>query len=244
MASVKQKSERAGWAKRYQSALRRHVMPGGECNLQPASKLGRQAATLGMETLDVARIHEQALMTLVRPARSAQVIQRMISRAKKFFAETIVPIERTHRAARMADDRVSQLTRALRRRTVESSSSTRSLAKGVARRRAAEAALRESQNHLIKLLRLSRRQQHRMRDQTRVILSAQEDERRTTSRQVHDEIAQTLVAINVKLLTLRTSSKANTDNLENSIAATQRLVQESIQTIHRVAQKLGVNHEA
>jgi len=243
MASMKQKSERAGWAKRYQTALRRHITPGVACNLQSAARLGRLAATLGMETLDVARIHEQALMTLVLPVRSAQAIQRMISRAKKFFAETIVPIERTHRAARMADDRVSQLTRVLHRRTVESSSSMVSLKKGVAQRRAAEAALRESQKHLIKLLRLSRHQHRRLQVQTRVMLSAQEDERRKTSHQLHDEIAQTLVAINVKLLTLRLSAKASTDNLEKSIAATQRLVQESLQTIRRVAHKLGVRHE-
>ena len=37
---------------------------GPQASLQPAQELGREAVILGLETLDLARIHEQALATL------------------------------------------------------------------------------------------------------------------------------------------------------------------------------------
>ena len=82
-----------------------------------------------------------------------------------------------------------------------------------------------------------------MRHLTRKILSAQEDERQKTSRQLHDEIAQTLLAINVRLLTLKKAAKANTENLKKEIAETQRLVKQSVKTIQRLAHEFGVHHE-
>ena len=54
----------ARWSRRYQAALRQHLKQGPASRLQPALRLGRQAAALGLETLDVARIHEGALAAL------------------------------------------------------------------------------------------------------------------------------------------------------------------------------------
>ena len=62
---------------------------------------------LDLETLDLARIHEQALITLVLPGYSASARDAMVRRAGKFFAEAITPIEKTHRTAREANIRTS-----------------------------------------------------------------------------------------------------------------------------------------
>jgi signal transduction histidine kinase len=233
----------AGWFRRYQSELRKHVRFGPRSSRRGAQLLGLRAVALGMETLDVARFHVQALMRLASTGGSSRTTQKVIERAKIFFAETVVPIERTHGAAMKADVRVNQLTQRMRRRTAESSASTRRLERGIAQSKAAEAALMRSGKRRRRLLRESHRLQNRLQRQTRKILTAQENERQRTSRELHDEVAQALLAIHLRLLTLKTSAKANTGDLEKEIAQTQGLVQDSVKTIGWLAHEIGVNHE-
>jgi signal transduction histidine kinase len=83
------------------------------------------------------------------------------------------------------------------------------------------------------LVKESRRLQKHLRHLTHQILSAQEEERKKISRDLHDEIAQTLLGINVRLLTLKNGATANTESLQKEIASTQRLVKESVKTMSR-----------
>lgn len=73
--------------------------------------------------------------------------------------------------------------------------------------------------------------------------AARQSERQMLNRRIHDEITQTLVAINLRLLTMKKSVKDNTENLKKQIADTQRLVQQSRKPIYRLARKIIVNHE-
>jgi len=91
--------ETDGWSRRYQAALRRYLARGPETSLRPALVLGRRAVALGMETLDIARVHERTLAAVAEPGGSPVTRQRMIKQAGLFFAETIVPVEKTHPAA-------------------------------------------------------------------------------------------------------------------------------------------------
>ena len=139
-------------SRRYQLALRRHLKQGPRASLQPARGLGRQAMALGLETLDVARIHEAALASL--EASSSR--DGFVKRAEMFFAETITPIEKTHRAALKASTRLNQLTQALGRRTVDLAASGRHLKQGIAQRKAVEQALKKSAGHYARLVKESR----------------------------------------------------------------------------------------
>lgn len=232
-----------GWARRYRTALRAHLAQGPGSSLQPALGLGRQAVALGLETLDVARFHERALTTVVSPGGSSRTRQRMIERAKSFFAETIVPIEKTHRAALKADVRVNQLTQTLRRRTVESSASTRRLKRSIIQRHEAEESLKKSGDHHAQLLAESRRLQKHLRHLTREILSAQEDERQKTSHELHDEVAQNLIAIDLPLLKLKKAARVSTASLKKEIAKTQRLVKESAKKLNRFDSEFIIGHK-
>jgi len=228
------KAETVGWERRYQTALRRYLTQGVSAGLQPALRLGHQAAALGLETLALASIHEQVLASLVASGGAVKTRERVINRAKSFFAETLVPIEKRHGAAMKANVRVDQLAQALHRRTAESASSTRHLKRNIIKRQKAEAALKKSGADRAKLLRQSDRLHTLLREQTRKILSTQEKERQKTSLQLQDEVAQTLLAIDIGLLALKTAAKVNTRNFSKEIVNTQRLVRQSLKKINGV----------
>ena len=72
----------------------------------------------------------------------------------------------------------------------------------IAQRKAVEEALKKSERHYSELLEQSDRLQEQLRRLSRQILSAQEEERKEISRELHDVIAQTLTGINVRLAAL------------------------------------------
>jgi signal transduction histidine kinase len=227
-----------GLSREYQAALRKHLKRGRSVGLHAANGLGRRAATLGLETLDVARIHEQALIKLVLPGDSPAHRAATVRRAGIFFAQAVTPIEETHRTAQETTFRLGQINDALRQRTVDLVLSNRQLKQEVARRRLAEESLRKSEQHYAQLLEKSRQMQEQLRLLSRQLLSAQEEERKKISRELHDVIAQTLTGINVRLAALKKEAALNTKGLERNIARTQQLVQRSVNIVHRFAREL------
>jgi signal transduction histidine kinase len=80
--------------------------------------------------------------------------------------------------------------------------------------------------------------QEQLRLLSRQLLSAQEEERKMISRELHDQIAQTLTGINIRLASLKTESTLNTKGLQKKISSTQRLVEKSVDIVHRFAREL------
>ncbi len=239
-------NDKAGWCRRYKAELRKHLDQGHGAGVRSAHGLGLQAVKLGMEPLDLALVHEQALATVVKPVSSDGTRQRIVKQATRFFAEAIVPIEGTHRAALKAGVRVNQLMRALRRRTVESSASIRSLKRNILLREGTEQALRKSGKRQTRLLAELRCLQKRLRKLTNMSLSKQEDERQRMSRQLHDELAQGLIAIDLRLLSLKKAARASTTSFKKEIASTQRLVKESVKRMSRAGNEnsvIGIHNE-
>jgi signal transduction histidine kinase len=227
-----------GLSRRYQAALWNYLKPGPRSRLQPAHALGRSAMALGLQTLDLARFHEQALIALVLSEYSPGTRDRMIRQAGTFFAEAITPIERTHHAARHANGQLVELNKALQQRSADLIASNRQLQQEIVQRKSAEESLRKSEQHSGRLLEQSRRMQDELRLLSRQLLSAQEEERKKISRELHDEIAQTLSGINIRLGALKVEAAVNTKDLQKKITSTQRLVVRSVNIVHRFAREL------
>ena len=108
----------------------------------------------------------------------------------------------------------------------------------IVERHKAEKALQKSEAHYVQLFEQSRRMQDQLRHLSRQLLMAQEEERKRISRELHDEIAQTLVGINVHLASLKVKARVNVKNLMKRISQTQQLVENSVNTVHRFAREL------
>jgi signal transduction histidine kinase len=225
-------------SRRYRAALLTHLKQGRQASLEPARGLGGQALAAGLETLDLAKLHEQILVTEVLRGCPARKRTALIKQAGIFFAVAITPIERTHRNAREAAAQLKKFIETLSQRTVELAASNLELSLEITQRKAAEAALHKSEHHYSQLLKQSDELQEQLRRLSRQILSAQEEERRRISRELHDVIAQTLTGINIRLATLKKEASVSTNGLDRNIARTQRLVEKSVNMVHEFAREL------
>ncbi|MEO5959435.1 MAG: sensor histidine kinase, partial [Opitutaceae bacterium] len=64
------------------------------------------------------------------------------------------------------------------------------------------------------------------------------EERREISRELHDEVVQTLVGVNVELAALAKAASIGIKDLKAKIAHTQRLVKKSVDAVHQFAREL------
>jgi signal transduction histidine kinase len=122
--------------------------------------------------------------------------------------------------------------------TAELAAANLRLERETVRRKMAEESLQQSERHYIQLLAQSRQMQEQLRQLSHQILLAQEEERKKISRELHDEIAQTLAGINVYLAALQTEAAGNGRGLARNITRTQRLVEKSVDIVHRFAREL------
>jgi signal transduction histidine kinase len=213
-------------------------MQGKSAGLESAHGLGSEALAAGLQTLDLAKLHEQTLLTELLPIHPPRKRLALIRQAGRFFAAAILPIEKLHRSAQEATAHLKKIVESLSQRTVELAASNLELNLEINQRKAVEAALKKSKRHYSELLAQSDRMQEQLRQLSRQILSAQEDERKKISRELHDVIAQTLTGINIRLAALKKEAGLNTKGLNRSIARTQRLVEKSVDIVHQFAREL------
>ncbi len=230
--------KRADLSRLYHAALRHYLKRGAETDMEPARALGHQAVTQGLETLDIARIHEIAVATLIFSSYTPQTSGVLLGRAAAFFAEVLVPIEKTHRGASEANIHLNQIVKALGQRTLELADSVKELKLEILQRRAAEEALKTSELTTSQLLVKSLEMQEELRHLSRQLLSIQEEERRRISRELHDVIAQTLVGINFHVSTLALETEGKIGGLHQRIVNTQHLVEKSLEIVHQFAHDL------
>jgi PAS domain S-box-containing protein len=101
----------------------------------------------------------------------------------------------------------------------------------IKQRKVVEKELRESEQKTRQLL-------EQLRHLSRRILTVQEEERKRISRELHDEITQTLIGINVHLESLAHDSTTNVKDFHQKVAKTQKLVEHSVTIAHRFAEDL------
>ncbi|MEN6578060.1 MAG: ATP-binding protein [Phycisphaerales bacterium] len=150
----------------------------------------------------------------------------------------LAPTER--KWCRVAVSDISALKRAqeAQRRMEAVDAANRELRQEIVRRKAVEKAIEKSERYARQLLAKSLQLQKQLQHLSHQVLQAQEEERKRISRELHDDIAQVLTAISFHLAVLRKEAAPNGKNIKRKIAHTQRLVEKSVDIVHRFASQL------
>ncbi len=101
----------------------------------------------------------------------------------------------------------------------------------------AQDALQESKEHYMQLFREAQEMEENLRQLSHKVVTAQEEERKRISRELHDEIGQTLTAVNVCIAMLKKEAGADV-RLNAKVFAAQELLEQSVATVHRFAREL------
>jgi signal transduction histidine kinase len=235
---VVKKDVRRSLSLRYRKALKSHLLQANAVSKRRAIALGRAAQRGGLVTLDLAIIHEQAVVSLASNFDFSSLRNSVLCQTGLFFTQALLPLEQAHTAAREANRTLAARNQVLVRHTAALARGTRRLEREVARRKAAVVHVHEAKERYRLLFLESQVMQKKLRNLTRQIISAQEEERREISRELHDDVVQTLVGINVELSALGTGASVGLRALKTKIARTQRLVTNSVNAVHRFAREL------
>ena len=210
--------------RRYGAILRQYLKDQQEAVLEQAYELGRTAIATELGILDMARVHHDVLRELLRSAAGAERNGSVMKTAEAFLLESLSPFEALHRGFR-------QMNNELRERNGE-------LEAEIRERKRAEDALRQSEKHFERLFNEAQAMQDNLRDLSNKVLRTQEEERQRISRELHDEVGQSLTAISVTLATLNHPGAGQAGVSSQNLAQTQRLLQETMETVHGFARDL------
>jgi two-component system, NarL family, sensor histidine kinase DegS len=220
---------------RYVKGLRSYLRKASRAHAQEGLSLGRQAVALGLENLELAQIHQWAIDAL----KVSTGKRELITQAERFFAEATTPIVMLHSEASRNARELSRLKKTLRERTSALKLAHHSLQRNVARRQTTEAALKANGKHYNSLLKESHLVRDSLQHLTRKVLRAQEQQRSEISHELQDDIAQTLLGINVRLLLLRTKAGSGSQGISDELASTQRVVAASRRSVRNVTRRIG-----
>ena len=231
-------SKETQFSESYLTVLRSRLSRPARGGSAPARTLGLQALDAGLGAGEIARAHAKALRTLAPSRYAGNDGGAILRRAERFFLSALTPLEPGQGTMRKTAKRMRSLDALLRRSTAALSVAKQRLRFESARAQRAEVSLAEGAQHYRRLLAQSQNLQDQLRRMARRVLSAQEEERKNISRELHDEIAQVLTGINVQLSILKQDSKVNDTGLRKRIEHAQRFVEKSVTAVHRFAREL------
>jgi len=186
----------------------------------------------------LAKIHQGSLDSVKKEGLSALANKEQTQRSTAFFYSVVAPTEESRSTTSKTNIRLKESIKTLTRCTEDLTRSDKILLGEIAHRNKVEKSLRKSEHSSGLLLTQAREMQEEMRSLSRRTLTAQENERKRISRELHDVIAQTLAGINVRLAVLRSQSAASAEDFHKKIEFTERLVEQSVETVDRFASHL------
>jgi signal transduction histidine kinase len=231
------KLTRTDFSARYCTALRAHLRDPAGTSGAAALQLGKDALACKWPTSRVAHAHEAALQALYGPDSRSEGPGHH-KRTEHFFQQALAPFEVESRDRLAANQQLARDNAILRAQSAALVRGYRRFGRQMTRSNAEIAKSEQEKERYRQRLLESQRQQSKLHQLTRRIISDQESERKKISRELHDQVVQPLVGINVELAALSTGTGPAARALRRKIAHTQRVVKNSVQAVHRFARHL------
>jgi signal transduction histidine kinase len=224
----------------YHSALEKHLQKGSDAipNSAITHRLGTRTLKLGINLLGLAKIHLNSLTSLEKGGLTTWEDGEPTRQSTDFFNAVAEPLEESRFRSSKISHQLTSTIKTLRQQEEGLVRSNKNLLAEIIRLKHLENSLRTSEETASLLLVKAREMQAEMRSLSRQLITAQEDERKRISRELHDVIAQTLAGINVRLAILRSQSVANNKGFHEKIEVTERLVEQSVEIVYRFASDL------
>ena len=214
----------------YRSALSEYLVHHDEAHLGAASELGHAAMRKGMAIFDLVQLHEDFCPVMVAHSVKRDAVSQQFLAAREFLNEALAPFDSALRRIPATLARVGDLELALARRGQE-------LADLVPRLLQLEAALSCSKTRNLKLCQQVRTLKAEIMAHPDKLVQVHEAERKRVSRELHDDVGQLLVALNVSLEILKKQAAVDTV-LYRQLASSQGLVAQSMESTHRICRNL------
>jgi len=214
----------------YHGALIEHLARPSKKTLQQAFALGKAAMDGGLEIFDVISLHHQALAEGALPDSSPSARARFAPALESFLLEALLPF-------RLAGDAPERQVKMQVEYTEALASRNARLEAEIACHERAEAAIRESKDRYFQLYQNARAMEANLRELAAQVLSSQEEERKRISRELHDEIGQSLTAVNVAISMLK-KQVVSDPAFQRNVADAEKLLAHTMQTVHSFAREL------
>jgi signal transduction histidine kinase len=218
----------------YSGALREHLAQLGKASLKQASALGHAALDGGLEAADLINMHHRALANGVLSDAQHIVYERIISALDSFLIVALLPfrVDGSDPAGAREPEAGNwvQGYEALALRNAQ-------LEEELAESQRAETELQERKEHYFQLYQNAREMETSLRELSAQVLSAQEEERKRISRELHDEIGQALTAIDVTIAMLKRQCVSD-PAFQRNVAEAEQLLARTMETVHSFAREL------
>ena len=232
--SKRRTSLQKGFSYTYQEALEDHLDQPCPETLQQALDLGQAALTAGIGMPDLVRLHHQALADgaicngeMIRPDHFATALDSFLLGVLSSFEV----------AGREADGAKDKRFGTREDHLEELALRNAELQEEIAEHERAEAAMQATKDHYFLLYQNARVTEANLRDLSAQVLTAQEDERKRISRELHDEIGQALTAINVSIAMLKRQGVSDVA-FQRNVAEAEQLLARTMETVHSFAREL------
>lgn len=85
------------FSRQYRAALLDYLLGSGESGRERAYELGRQAIDSGLGLLQILRVHQRAVNSILESTHKVEESLRRLKASEEFLMETLSPFEMTYR---------------------------------------------------------------------------------------------------------------------------------------------------
>jgi signal transduction histidine kinase len=224
----------AEFADSYRLALKQYLVRRDKAGLNNARQLGSKALAAQFDMSHLAQVHSESMEALLFSGAS-EAAQASMRAARSFFHEALAAFDASHCELTEQNRELLELNETLAACNQQLAARNNRLRLDLEQLAQTAAASRANEKHYRWLFEEAQKREENLRNLSRQLLRAQEDQRKAISRELHDEVGQALTAISLQIDAL---SKADRADFEWKIQETKKLLQDSMERVHRFCREL------